>query len=213
MPVITEHEVSGGIGAPPKWTNAPGDGGRGEPNPPSFPISPKEMATWLLLTGVGMLFAGFSSAFVVLRGVPSWESIHLPSLVWSNTLVLIASSVAIEFARRAVKQNMGGALRRWLGITVGLGIIFVAGQIQVWRLMNAAGLYLASSVHSSFFYVLSSIHAVHILGGLIALTLVSYKAWSNKLSSTSFEPLRLCATYWHFMGGVWVFLLLLLVLA
>jgi cytochrome c oxidase subunit 3 len=81
----------------------------------------------------------------------------------------------------------------------------------LWREMTASGVLLASTLHSSFFYVLSGIHAVHILGGLIALALVSVKAWSGRLSSISFEPLRLCATYWHFMGGVWLYLILLLV--
>ena len=160
-----------------------------------------------------MLFAGLSSAYIVLRGVPSWENIHLPSLVWGNTLILVASSVTFELARRAVKSDGKSAVRGWLAITAILGIAFVAGQIQVWRQLNASGIYLSSTLHSSFFYVLSGIHAVHILGGLAGLTMVTIKAWSGRLSSMSFEPLRLCATYWHFMGGVWLYLLLLLVLA
>ena len=105
------------------------------------------------------------------------------------------------------------ALRQWLTLTGILGIVFLAGQIEVWRMLSAAGLYLASNLHGSFFYVLSGMHAVHILGGLIALSLVVRKAWSGKLNSQAFEPVRLCALYWHFMGGVWLLLLLLLVLA
>ena len=210
MAVITDRKL--GV---PGWIKPPGAsgaGGRGGPDS-SFPISPKEIATWFLMTGIAMLFAGLSSAYIVLRGVPTWENIHLPSLVWSNTLVLIASSVTFDQARRAVKRNSQAALRQWLGLTAILGVVFVAGQIEVWRQMNAAGVYLATTLHSSFFYVLSGIHAVHILGGLIGLTVVATKAWSGRLSSTSFEPLRLCATYWHFMGGIWLYLLLLLVLA
>jgi cytochrome c oxidase subunit 3 len=212
MPVLTEDKVSGGIGVPPRWTPPSGGGGRGEPDS-SFPVSAKQIATWLLMTGIAMLFAGLTSAYVVLRGVPTWEKIPLPPLVWVNTLILMASSGTLELARRAVKTDKTSALRQWLGVTAVFGIAFVSGQIVLWRQMTASGVLLTSTLHSSFFYVLSGIHAVHILGGLIALTTVSVKAWSGRLSSISFEPLRLCATYWHFMGGVWLYLLLLLVFA
>ena len=212
MPVLTEDKVSGGIGVPPRWNAPPGGGGGGEPDS-SFPISSKQIATWLLMTGIAMLFAGLTSAYIVLRGVPTWESLQLPPLVWVNTLFLIASSLTLELARRSVKTDRMAALRLCLGITAILGIAFVSGQIMLWRQMTSSGLLLASTLHSSFFYVLSGIHAVHILGGLIGLATVSVKAWSGRLSSISFEPLRLCATYWHFMGGVWLYLILLLVFA
>jgi len=160
-----------------------------------------------------MLFGGFASAFIVLRGVPSWESVHLPGLVWVNTAILLLSSVTLERARRANKKDHTGSIRRWLAFTAILGVVFVGGQIDVWRKLSAEGMQLASNLHGSFFYVLSGIHAVHILGGLIALFLVMRKAWSGKINSRNLEPLRLCATYWHFMGGVWLLLLVLLVIS
>jgi cytochrome c oxidase subunit 3 len=212
MPVLTEDKVSGGIGVPPQSTPPSGGDGRGEPDS-SFPVSSRQIATWLLMTGIAMLFAGLTSAYVVLRGVPTWEHLRLPSQVWINTLILLASSLTLELARRSDKADKAAALRQWLGITAILGIAFVSGQILLWREMTASGVLLTSTLHSSFFYVLSGIHAVHILGGLIALAMVSVKAWSGRLSSISFEPLRLCATYWHFMGGVWLYLILLLVFA
>ena len=212
MPVLTEDKVSDGIGAPPRLTPPSGGGGGGEPDS-SFPISSKQIATWLLMTGIAMLFAGLTSAYVVLRGVPTWDKIPLPPQVWVNTLILMASSLTLEMARRSIKVDRVAALRQWLGITAVLGIAFVSGQIVLWREMTASGVLLTSTLHSSFFYVLSGVHAVHILGGLIALAMVSVKAWGGRLSSISFEPLRLCATYWHFMGGVWLYLILLLVFA
>ena len=212
MPVLTEDKVTGGIGAPPQWKEPAGGGGRGEPDS-SFPVSPRQMATWLLMTGVAMLFAGLTSAYIVLRGVPTWESIQLPPLVWKNTLILMASSFTFELARRSVKADRTSALRLWLGITAALGIGFVSGQILLWRQMTASGVLLTSTLHSSFFYVLSGLHAVHILGGLVGLAVVSVQAWLGRFSSISFERLRMCATYWHFMGGVWLYLILLLVFA
>ena len=211
MPVITERKVSGSFGIP-AWIKPSREGGGGGPDT-SFPISPREIATWFLMTGIAMLFAGLSSAYIVLRGVPSWENIPLPSLVWGKTLILVVSSVTFEMARRSVKRNRIAALKQWLGVTAILGIAFVAGQIEAWRQLSAARYHLISTMHSSFFYVLSGIHAVHILGGLIGLTVVIVKTWYGRLSSLSFEPLRMCATYWHFMAGVWLYLLLLLVLA
>jgi len=216
MAVITQRETSGKVGFPPQFPPPPGSrggGGNGGGSESSFPVSSKELTTWLLLTGIGMLFGGFASAYIVLRGVPAWESVHLPSLVWVNTAILLFSSVTFEWARRAVKRSQLPALRQWLALTGILGIVFVAGQIEVWRKLSAAGLYLASNLHGSFFYVLSGMHAVHILGGRLALSFVVRKAWSDKFNLQSFEPLRLCATYWHFMGGIWILLLLLLVLA
>jgi len=212
MPVLTEDRVSDGIGAPPRLRPPSGGGGGGEPDS-SFPISARQIATWLLMTGIAMLFAGLTSAYVVLRGVPTWEKIPLPSQVWVNTLILFASSLTLELARRSVKADKVATLRQWLGVTGILGIAFVLGQVLLWRELTASGVLLTSTLHSSFFYVLSGIHAVHILGGLIALAVVSVKAWSGRLSSISFEPLQLCATYWHFMGGVWLYLILLLVFA
>jgi len=212
MPVLTEERVSGGIGAPPRRTPPSGGGGGGESDS-SFPVSAKQIATWLLMSGIAMLFAGLTSAYVVLRGVPTWEKISLPPQVWMNTLILAASSLTLELARRSVKLDKIAPLRQWLGITAVLGVAFVAGQIVLWRELTVSGILLTSTLHSSFFYVLSGVHAVHILGGLIGLAMVSIKAWSGRLSSISFEPLRLCATYWHFMGGLWLYLILLLVFA
>ena len=212
MPVLTEDKLAGDIGVPPRINPPSGGDGRGEPDS-SFPVSARQMATWLLMTGVGMLFAGLTSAYIVLRGVPTWEHLQLPPLVWGNTLILLASSLTIDLARRAIKTDSLSVVRLWLGVTAALGAVFVLGQITLWRQMTATGLLLTSTLHSSFFYVLSGVHAVHILGGLIGLTWVSVQAWNNRLSSISFEPLRLCATYWHFMGGVWLYLILLLVFA
>jgi len=155
MPVLTEDRIAGGLGGPPRLDPPSGDGGRGEPDS-SFPVSTSQVATWLLMTGIAMLFAGLTSAYIVLRGVPTWDSIHLPPLVWGNTLVLIASSLTFELARRSVKEDQLYLLRMWLGLTAILGIAFVSGQVLLWTQMTASGLLLTSTLHSSFFYVLSS---------------------------------------------------------
>ena len=133
MPILThgQRRRSGGI-APPLWPDA--FGGDGQPEEPgSFPVSKGYLAIWILLTAITMLFAGLSSAYIVLRGVPSWQNITVPGMVWLNTLALLFSSVSIEGARAAVKKDNRAGVNRWLAVTGLLGAAFVGGQIFVWR--------------------------------------------------------------------------------
>lgn len=165
------------------------------------------------MTGICMLFAGLTSAYIVLRGAPSWQNIAMPGLLWVNTAVLIASSVTIDLTRRAIRKDRLEVMKRWLAVSGVLGCAFLAGQLVAWRQLVDAGVYLPSTLHSSFFYVLTGIHGVHLLGGIIALAYVFAKAMRNRLTAFNHEPLKLCATYWHFMDGLWVYLLMLLVMA
>jgi cytochrome c oxidase subunit 3 len=160
-----------------------------------------------------MLFAGLSSALIVLRGVPAWQDIAIPRLLWLNTAVLLASSVTFELGRRAVRANQLAAMKRWLAFSGVLGLLFLVGQVIAWRQLVAAGVHLASTLHSSFFYVLTGIHGVHLLGGMAGLAFVLGKAFNDRLTPSDHEPLDLCAKYWHFMDALWLYLAMLLVLA
>ena len=171
------------------------------------------MATWLVMTGVTMLFAGLASAYIVLRGSPDWQNVALPRpLLWINTLILFASSVTLEISRRAMRRNLQRDVLLWLTLSLVLGFGFLVGQLVVWRQLVHAGVYLPTTLHSQFFYVLTSIHGVHLIGGLVALGYVYRKALAGMLSPANHEPLKLGALYWHFMDAVWIFLLLLLIL-
>src|SRR5262245_14405093 len=119
-------------------------GGPFEEGPSStFPVTKGQMATWLVMTGVTMLFAGLASAYIVLQGSPDWQNVALPQpLLWVNTVVLLASSVTLEIARRAVRQNRQRDLLLWLTLGVVLGLGFLAGQLLAWRQLVLAGVYL-----------------------------------------------------------------------
>jgi len=160
-----------------------------------------------------MLFAGLSSAYIVLRGLPTWQNIAVPSLVWVNTIVLVLSSFTLESARHAMKSDKYQSVTAWIGITAALGLGFLAGQIMVWRQLVAAGVYLPSTLHSSFFYVLTGVHGVHIIGGLVGLTIIFFKATRRRLTSANQEAFQVAAMYWHFMDAVWIYLFMLLMLA
>ena len=211
MPIVIEERRPG---PPPPGIPADGggDGDFGESGS-SFPISKGQVGLAILLTAIIMLFAGLSSAYIVLRGVPSWQNIELPSLLWPNTAALLLSSVAIELSRRAVRRNDIQSMKRWLAAGGVLGIVFLVGQLAAWRQLVRAGVYLPSTLQSSFFYILTGLHGLHLFGGIIALSIVLVMALRNRLSALRYEPLKLCATYWHVMDMLWIYLFLLLLLS
>ncbi len=160
------------------------------------------------LAGVVMLFTAFTSAYIVRKGLSDdWKPFAIPSLVWFNTAVLVASSVALHLAKRSF-PNMP-RLRRWWWTATALGLAFLAGQVSVWRELAAAGVYVSSNPSSSFFYVLTAAHGLHLLGGVIALLWLSWKLRGGRLTRTATGVMAL---YWHFMDGLWIYLLLLILI-
>src|SRR3972149_11286694 len=127
MHTLTTEERRSGILPPSFPPGRGGDSGRNDSGS-SFPISKGQIALWILLTAIVMLFAGLTSADIVLRGVPAWQNIALPSLLWPNTLVLFLSSVAIEISRRSVRNNDTAGMRRWLAVGGALGLAFLLGH-------------------------------------------------------------------------------------
>jgi cytochrome c oxidase subunit 3 len=175
---------------------------------------PSSTGIWVVLFAITMMFAAFTSALIVRKGSSlDWRHFTLPSTLYFNTLLLLGSSVTLEISRRRIAAFMGGLKNkvenpaRWLYVTLFLGLLFMAGQYVAWRQLSAQGLYLATNPSSSFFYVLTATHALHVLGGLGGLIYVI-----RKLSKSSLRRSTLDATarYWHFMDVLWLYLLLLL---
>jgi cytochrome c oxidase subunit 3 len=171
----------------------------------ALPVHTKQIGLWALLVTITMLFAGFTSAYLARRAAGGWASIPLPPILWVNTLVLLGSSATMEVARRALRAWKLGALKRWLTVTMVLGMAFLGGQVLAWRDLARQGIFLLTNPHSSFFYLLTAVHGLHLLGGLIALTVVLIRAWQERY--TPYHPaVGLCATYWHFVDLLWVYL-------
>jgi cytochrome c oxidase subunit III len=169
---------------------------------------------WVALAAITMSFAALTSALVVRQGSGiDWQPITLPAILFPNTLVLLASSVTLEVARRRLAGHARGiesqtaAPMRWLLITLALGLLFVAGQYIAWLRLKAEGLYLATNANSSFFYVFTGVHAAHVLGGLAGLIYVISKLKRSILRRSTFTA---ASQYWHFMGILWLYLLLVL---
>ncbi len=176
---------------------------------------PASTGIWVGLAAITMTFAAFTSALVVRQGTAQLQPITLPPVLYLNTLVIIASSFTLERSRRQIAAFMGGSRAkdsaenpgRWLYITLFLGLLFVAGQTFAWMQLKAQGFGLATNISYSFFYVLTVAHALHLLGGLGGLVRAIVKLNSSVLRRSTLDA---TSRYWHFMGALWVYLLLLL---
>ena len=175
---------------------------------------PSSTGIWVVLASISMTFAALTSALVVRQGAGNdWRHLTLPPILYLNTLILIASSGALEIARRQMNSFMTGRGEktsrptRWLYITLALGLLFVAGQYVAWLELRARGLFLATNPNSSFFYVLTALHAVHVSGGLGGLLRVIGRFRKSILRKSTLDA---TSRYWHFMDGLWVYLMLLL---
>jgi cytochrome c oxidase subunit 3 len=215
MPVLTEDRRTGTLPPQPPLPPKRGHGGDDDSTDSgsSFPISKNQIGVWILLTTIVMLFAGLSSAYIVLRGVPEWQNIELPWMLWPNTAILLLSSIAIDISRRAVRRNDLQSMKRWLAVGGVLGLAFLVGQLLAWRQLVTAGVYVPSTLQSGFFYILSGLHGLHLFGGVIALGYVFSKALKDRITAFNYEPLKLCALYWHVMDALWIYLFLLLLLS
>jgi cytochrome c oxidase subunit 3 len=175
---------------------------------------PSSTGIWVVLASITMSFAAFTSALIVRQGSSlDWRHLTLPRILYFNTLVLLASSFTLEVGRRQVGSYMSGRKTgiahpaRWLYITLFLGLLFVAGQYAAWLQLRAEGLFLATNPSSSFFYVLTAAHALHVLGGLGGLTRVIRRFNRSILRKSTLDA---TSHYWHFMDALWVYLLVLL---
>jgi cytochrome c oxidase subunit 3 len=171
----------------------------------------RELGLWMFLGTVTMLFAAFTSALVVRRSGLDWQQAALPPFLSANTAVLLLSSVAIEFARRARRPSP--AARRGLATAGGLGLLFLAGQVGVWRQLSAAGVYVSTNPSSSFFYILTAVHATHLIAALVVLALVLRMTTQQRHAEAWPHLVGLAATFWHFLTATWLYLLSILSIA
>lgn len=191
---------------------SPGGGERGDGrgDGASLSFDTARLGLWLLLASVTMLFAAFTSSLLVRRTGEDWVPLRAPALLWLNTALLLASSGTVELGRRALLRGHVETLRTWFGATLGLGCAFVAGQVVAWGELAQQGIFLASNPASSFFYVLTGTHAIHVLGGVVALAVFWFRARRPLYAPGAAIGPRLTATYWHFVDGLWVYLFLVL---
>jgi cytochrome c oxidase subunit 3 len=210
----------------------PGNGSRGGPQPPnggggdgrqraSRDNSPQQyrIGMWLALCAILMMFAALSSAYVFrsTRAQQGWQAFSVPGMLWVSTALILSSSATFEVARRALRRGAAEVYRLWLIASLALGFGFLVAQLLAWRGLVGQGIYLATNPHSSFFYLLTGLHALHLFGGIIGLSylmLRAPRATAGAHDAAGKERARADAIglYWHFMDGLWVYLFALLFL-
>jgi cytochrome c oxidase subunit III len=168
-----------------------------------------QLGLLMFLGTVTMLFAAFTSAYIVRKGGTDWQDIPLPSILWFNTAVLALSSATLEAAWAAGFRQKWPLANRAFAASIALGLVFLGGQIVAWRDMAAAGQFLPSNPRSSFFYMLTGAHGVHVVAALAVLGWGAALTWGGRGRRDPFawvSSMRLCRTFWHYLGAVWLFL-------
>jgi cytochrome c oxidase subunit III len=175
-------------------------------------IHPHKFTLWIALGSIIMMFAGLTSAYVVRRNQANWVGFEIPFVFWYSTAVIVLSSVTMMLAVRNFKQRMMAKYRSLLTVTFLLGVVFVAMQVVGFFQFIQNGLALGKTNSVDFLYVIVGLHALHVIGGVVALAVMFAKAFSIKVKNYNSVPVEVMATYWHFVDVLWVYLLLFLVL-
>jgi cytochrome c oxidase subunit 3 len=207
---LTHDRVQGPPQTPPGggW----GDGGRGGGGEDGRGSSRRRSfaGLFVLLVTTTMLFAAFTTALLLRRGVgEDWAPMPKPRILLLNTAVLLASSVALELARRALRARRRTAFNGcWTAATL-LGVLFLVGQAVAWRQLHKAGVFIWNNPSHAFFYMLTVAHAIHLVGGVVALLWVDVQALRLRLGPAKRTAIDICAIFWHFLDGVWLYLMVL----
>jgi len=188
-----------------------GSGGGPAPEPRRSSTRKYSTAIALAMMSIVMFFMVLTAAFLVLRteDLRTWSHLRLPGILWVNTAVLLLSSVTLEVARRKLAVDDARGFRRMWLLTTCLGLLFVVGQAIAWRQLAIEGAFRTSRLATSFFYVFTVLHAVHLLGGVCALVYVGLRNFDGRGVSRPLAA-EVASYYWHFMDGLWLFLLALL---
>lgn len=175
-------------------------------------INPTKFVVWLLIVASVMLFASFTSAYIVRRGEGNWLLFDIPTVFAYSTVIVALSSIAIQWAYSAAKRDELGQVKIALFTTLALGIAFCISQWMGWKALVANNIHFVGNPSESFFYVISGIHLAHMIGGILFLLVVIGKALNLNVHKKKILSLNLCVTYWHFLGAAWIYLYFFLLL-
>ncbi len=181
-------------------------------------INRYRIGMWVALASITMMFTSLSSAYIVRSASANdWFPIAIPRVLFVSTALILISSVTLELARRKLRHAAAEGYTRYLFLTTVFGVGFLVLQLTAWRQLARHGIYLWSHPHSSFFYLLTGVHALHLLGGLLALNFLWLRSRRPQMETPAFVAKRqgtadAVAIYWHFMDALWIYLFLLLFL-
>lgn len=174
-------------------------------------MHPQKFAMWLFIITVTMIFAALTSAYIVKRAEGDWLVIDFPSLFNVTSVLIVLSSISMHFSYISARRNNILNIRLGLGVTALLAIAFVIGQYLSWGQLVSQDVFFVGNPAGSFIYVFTGLHVVHLVGGIAFLIVVLVSAFKYKVHSKSLDRIEMCATYWHFLGGLWLYLYLFLI--
>ncbi|MCS7189192.1 MAG: cytochrome c oxidase subunit 3 [Bacteroidia bacterium] len=174
-------------------------------------LHPKELLMWLYLAATAMLFAGFTSAYLVQRFHDFWKGFEIPPIFWANTGVLLLSSYAYARAQRGLAFGNYRHLQLGLMTALSLGVIFLLGQVIGWQMLIRQGLFLAGNHKAvSYFYVFTGLHALHLGVGVVGLAYWTFRALRYRISIKDSLGLKLMGLFWHGLDVLWIYLIVFL---
>jgi cytochrome c oxidase subunit 3 len=180
-----------------------------EPEQP-LAMDPMKFILWLFLVSIIMLFASQTSAYLVRRAEGNWLEFEMPKIFWYSTGVLLLSSSAMQWAYFAAKKDQFKQLKMAISITFVLGLLFLWMQFEGWKNLVDMNVYFVGNPSGSFFYVFTGLHGFHIISGLIVLLYALRAVFKMKVHAKSLRQIQICATYWHFLDLLWLYLFVFL---
>jgi len=172
----------------------------------SLDTNSKAVALTTFLAVATSIFALFISAYTIRMEEPDWRPLAEPTLLWANTLVLILASIGFHWTRNAAVKGAIGQVKPGLTISGAFTVLFLVGQLVAWQQLNAAGYYLSGNPANAFFYLLTAVHGIHMLGGLWVWARSTIKVWTGADADSVRLSIELCTVYWHFLLLVWIVL-------
>jgi cytochrome c oxidase subunit 3 len=175
-------------------------------------INPTKFVLWLLIVASVMLFAAFTSAYIVRRGEGNWQIFELPHMFAYTTVFIVLGSVTMQWAFISAKKDQLGNQKIALFLTLGLAIAFIVGQWIGWEQLVANNIHFVGNPSESFVYVISGLHLLHMIGGIGFVLVTLIKTLRLNVHSKNMLTISLCTTYWHFIGAMWIYLYFFLLL-
>ncbi|MBV9986861.1 MAG: heme-copper oxidase subunit III [Chitinophagaceae bacterium] len=172
-------------------------------------IHPHKFTLWVAIGSIVMMFAALTSAYIVKKNQANWLEFDLPRVFWYSSFTILLSSVTMHLALKAFKAREMGRYRTLITVTAALGLLFITLQYFGFRDLELRNIALTgprSNSAASFLFVITGLHMLHVLGGVIALLVIFIRAYSSRVKNYSALPVEMAATYWHFVDVLWIYL-------
>jgi cytochrome c oxidase subunit 3 len=169
-------------------------------------IHPHKFTLWVGIASIMMMFAGLTSAFLVKREQPGWTNFQVPVAFWYSTTVILVSSLTMQLSLRSFRERSIIKYKKLIGVTACLGLVFMLLQFIGFRHLWINGMVLKGSGAAQFLYIIAGLHALHVLGGVIALLTLFVRSGNARIKSYNAVPVEVVSTYWHFVDILWIYL-------